>query len=166
MNAHTNDVIFKEHINARIPPPEPSQKRQRRPLGLAPVIEEISSTSALEGRSEDELSSPASVRHVLEALDIAIAIRTEIERPLKVQLGHLESSNSELRAELAAATAAIATLTSLQDDMRTTVDRLQASNDKLRASLEWTRELAFKTHERLRAKDHPVEEPAKTEPAP
>jgi chromosome segregation ATPase len=164
MNAHVHGVVFKERLNAR--QPEPPPKGQRRPLGLAPVIEEVSTPSALDGRTADELASPATVQHVLEALDAAVSIRTEIENPLKVRIARLESSNDELKGELAAATAAIATstaaiatLTAAQEDARTAVNRLQISNEKLRRSLEWTRDLALKTRLRL-AKDHPAKKDA------
>jgi hypothetical protein len=101
MNEHVHGIIFKDRLDARTWPP---QKGQRKPLGLTPAPEEI---SALDGRSADELGSPATVQHVLEALDAAVSLRTEIDNPLRVRLGHLESANGELRSELAAARAAI-----------------------------------------------------------
>jgi hypothetical protein len=124
MNQHVNGVIFKDHITERVEP-KPKPKPQRKPLGLALVPDELSSVSALDGVPTDELASPATVQHVLEALDAAVAIRSELDRPLRVRIGRLESTGSELNAELAASRAERAELKASVASLKTTVAALR-----------------------------------------
>jgi hypothetical protein len=99
------NIVRKTTFNtARSRPSEAPRKGQRRPLGLAPADKEVSYPSALDGRSADELASPATVQHVLEVLDAAVGIRSDLDNPLRVRIGHLESQVGELRSELAVAT--------------------------------------------------------------
>jgi hypothetical protein len=118
MNEHVHGVVFKDKVNA--------PQKPRRPLGLAPGAEDVPlPLSALEGRSSDELASPATVQHVLEALDVAISLRTEIDNPLRVRLGRLEGDTFELRAELAEANTKIEALQAAHDKMAATVQALR-----------------------------------------
>jgi hypothetical protein len=147
MNEHVGGIIFKDHISARGAP------RRRKPLGLAPVIEEVSTPSALDGRSADELASPASVQHVLEALDTAIAIRTEIERPLKVRLARLESDNSELKAELATTKAALARVEAMTQALKSVLPNKDDTKLRIAAEVKVRVAAEFKAHlDALRAK--------------
>jgi hypothetical protein len=147
MNEHArgavNGVVFKDNLDAR---PEPRQNRQRGPLGLAPVLEELSPPSALEGRSADELASPASIAHVLEALDTAIALRSDIERPLKVRIGRLESDNSALKAELATAQATIARTEVLLTALKSIVPSKEGIKLRIAAEVEVRVAAEFKAH--------------------
>lgn len=137
MNAHVDGIIFKDTFDARIRSPEPAQKGQRKPLGLAPANEEVAYPSALDGRSADELTSPATIGNVLEALDAAIAVRSDLDAPLHVRLSRLESSNGALRSELEAAKAERAKLNASVTALQATVASLLKSRDqaKLAASL-------------------------------
>jgi hypothetical protein len=113
MNQHVRrdvvGVIHKTRLDARVAPkPEAPEKGQRRPLGLAPVLEEVSPVSALDGVSADVLASPATIADCLEVLDASINIRSDADIPLKVRLARLESAEAELRAELAALRAEVA----------------------------------------------------------
>jgi hypothetical protein len=101
MNERVNGIVFKENLNARVLPSEAPRKGRRRPLGLAPVLEELSPVSALDNVSEDVLNSPASIGDVLAALDSAIAITSDADVLLKVRLGRLEGELGELKIELA-----------------------------------------------------------------
>lgn len=127
MNAHVDGVIFKDTLDARIRQPQPPQKPQRRPLGLAPAEKDISIPSALDGRSVDELASPATVQHVLEALDAAIAVRSDLDAPLHVRLSRVESDNGELRTELVMAKAEVAALKAAFAKAETAMNALRAS---------------------------------------
>jgi hypothetical protein len=125
MNAHVHGVIFKDRADALVArQPEPAQK-PRKPLGLAPVAEELSTVSALDGVSDDVLTSPATIADVLTALDTAIAIRSDIDIPLKVRLARLEAANGELRAELASARAETAELRDTLAHLRTVTSALR-----------------------------------------
>lgn len=121
MNEHAG-VIYKDHITLRRPP-EPPQKRQRRPLGLAPVLEEVSPPSALDGVPADVLASPATVEQVLQGIDAAVGLRTESDRPLKVRIARLESDNTELKAGLAAAQATIARMETMAKALKSALPR-------------------------------------------
>jgi hypothetical protein len=137
MNEHVRvgagGVVHKDNLNAR-PKREAPEKGQRKPLGLAPVLEELSPTSALEGVPADVLASPATIANCLEVLDSAIAIRSDVDTPLKVRLSRLESSNGELRAELTAAQATIARLEALTTALRSALP--SAEDIKLRIAAE------------------------------
>jgi hypothetical protein len=118
-------IIYKEHINTR-PKPEAPQK-PRKPLGLAPVPDEIVALSALDNVPADVLGSPATIGDVLEALDAAVSIRSDAETPLRVRLARLESADGELRTELAAARAAIETLQAAHDKTEAMVKAMRLS---------------------------------------
>jgi hypothetical protein len=115
-------IIFKDKITAR-PGPEaaPSPKPQRRSLGPRIVPEDVRHPSALDGRSRDELASPATVADVLTCLDSAVAIRSDIDRPLKLRLARLESDNGELKAELATAQTAVVKLETMAKALRSAI---------------------------------------------
>ena len=117
-------AIYKDRVNTRIAP-KPEPKPQRRALGHP---------SALDGRSTDEVASPATIGDVLEGLDAAVAIRSDIDRPLKVRLGRLESDVGELRSELATAQATIARLETLVTALRSAMPNPEVT--KLRIAAE------------------------------
>ena len=132
MNEHVSGLVFKDKLDASIPrQAEPSRKPQRRPLGLAPAADEGSIPSVLDAVPEEVLDSPASVRNVLEALDSAVSIRTDIDQPLKVRIGHLENSERELKAELEASkaeqAALKASLASLQSNVTSLLEYREAN---------------------------------------
>jgi len=118
-------IIHKVRLDARVAKPEPPQKGQRKPLGLAPVTDELSPVSALDGLPAEVLASPATVQDVLTALDSAIAIRSDLDQPLRVRLSRLESANGELRAELAASKADVTTLQASLAKTQATVKALR-----------------------------------------
>ena len=128
MNAHVSGAANGAIIFKDAPQPEPQQKPQRRPLDLAPVADEVSIPSALDAVPEEVLNSPASVRNVLEALDSAVSIRSDIDQPLKVRIARLEGDTGELRSELAAAKAEIAAL-------KTALAKAETATNVLRTSV-------------------------------
>jgi hypothetical protein len=127
MNEHVRGaIIHKDRLDARgAPKPEAPQKGQRRPLGLAPLSDDPSPVSALDGVDAATLASPATVADVLEAIDVVVSIRSEAYVPLKVRLARLESANGELRAELAASRADVATLQASLAKTQATVKALR-----------------------------------------
>jgi hypothetical protein len=118
MNEHVGRAVF----NARVQP-EPPPKPQRRPLGLAPVVEEVLPISALDKVPQEVLNSPATIADVLQSLDAAVSIRSDIDHPLKVRIARLEGDNGALRDNVAALQVTVSRLRRLVSAMRKAAPR-------------------------------------------
>jgi hypothetical protein len=125
-------VIFKVRAEARVEstPLPPDHPARRKPLGLEPgagssepIADEPAALapgapSVGAGLSAAARASPASMEHVIEAADTAIAIAMDGEAVLKARIGELRGEVSELKAALIEARHEVRELKLIQESLR------------------------------------------------